>query len=223
MAFIMNIVLQQSLSGQDVVTTWPVYSSFVSPDLDEQMTDGLDWLENTLLPILNAMQVTQLVNVSATASIVGNSALSQSRLITGGGDVAAADANALPPQLAVYFRQSVGATRLIQGDALYTGDRPIRRGGVFISGLTEDWIDVDGIVIPSAYTTQIAALSAAYVTGFTSNPSGVIYKGCVWSYPRPELPPTPAYPDGRAERPYVYAPVGATLPRSISRLKSRSA
>lgn len=221
MGYLMLLSLEQVLMGRTCITTWPMVGDSLPTDFSNQISDGLDWFEDVFMPLINAIQSDEITNATIRGSIVGVPALSQSRTVSGNGLVASDGASTLPPQIAIYFRQSVGETIVTQTNAPYGGNRPIRRGGVFMPGLTEDWVNVSGAVAAPGMTVVYHGIRDAYIEGFTSLPNNVTYVGAVWSYPREALPPSPSYPDGKPARPFVHAKVTGMEVADVTRLRSR--
>lgn len=220
---IVQLAFTQSLGGVELVTTYAYNYAGFSTNALQDVNDLVDDFELNVIPALNALQATQCLNVSIYAHAVGYGGASVLRTVTGAGLIAAANANVLPPYLAVYCRDTVGMSYDGTTNLPYAGTRPIRRGGINLPGLTEDWVGLSGASIPISLDSEWNAFEASHLLPIVADTSGNEFKACVWSASRPELPPSPVYPGGRPARPILVAYITDIDPVSVSRLKSRKA
>lgn len=215
-----SIALTQRLAGVDCVTTYD-YSYVVSNALQTTDISYFGTLfETVIVPLLNDLQSDDLTNISLNVAQRGYGGSSINVPLGGGGLILATAQVTLPPDLPLYCSQAVGQS--VDADLLtaYTGVRPIRRGGIYFPGFTEDWSSVDGPVIPGSLGTQWSALVTALLAPRTT-PGGREWIPTVFSTPKAALPPSPTYPDGRPARNALYAQLENVVPRRITRLKSR--
>lgn len=222
--FVMTVIqlaFEQSLNGQPCVTTWAYAfnggGSFPGTDVEDLIT----WFEASFVPLINALQSERITNVQVIGSAYGWPAATRTEAISGGGTVVAAGTATFPAYLPLYLRESVGDNFDAFTTAPYDGLRPIRRGGVYLSGLTEDWSTDGGAVVPGSLAAAFAAFQTARLSNRPVAGGSRTYYPAVWSYPRPALPPSPSYPDGKPARPALQAVVTGIDIADFTRLKSR--
>lgn len=103
-----------------------------------------------LVPLVNAVQAESVTNISVNLQARGTITPSYFEPVGGGGSAGVSASAIMPPEFAYWFRYGVGETlESISGDVDTV--HPIKRGGAFITGCSDAYLE-DGIFsIPSAW------------------------------------------------------------------------
>lgn len=173
----------------------------------------------SVLPTLNAVQGEPCLNTSLYLRSFNTGAV-HTETLTGGGDVVATDADMVPPYLPMLIRLGVGATINAETDAPYVGSRSIRYGKKFMSGFTADWMDSDGVEIPSGMSAAASALLLAFAYDLSGN-SPNDHQAIVLGLALPPLPPSGFFPTGQPAAPVRRAPITVANFRKFTKLQSR--
>lgn len=220
---IVQVAVTQTIAGVACQTTWALVDNVNRGATPLLVTDTIDHFVNNFLPLLNAIQSDELANTEIYALQIGYPTTSRTQALTGTGALAATAAVTLPPYLALYVRENVGESVNAQTGGSYDQARAIRRGGVYLPGLTEDWVQSTGTVIPSALAAAWDALEAEIVAPNTIPIGGGSFYHAVWVPSKDAVPPSSTYPFGKPAAPFLQAPITEIIPRDIARLKSRKA
>lgn len=220
---ILQMALTQRVGGVDCTTTWALCDNINRGASPLLVNAAVEYFESVFLPLLNALQSDELTNVELYAIQIGYVSTSRNVALAGGGALAVAGSVTLPPYLALYVRETVGLSVNAETGGSYDQARAIRRGGVYLPGMTEDWVDVTGVQIPvslaGAWTSFENEIAAPSVVALEGDP----FYHAVWVPAKAATPPSSTYPLGKPASPFLQAPITNLTPSVISRLKSRKA
>jgi len=214
-----KVTIKQTMLGRDLNTVLH-YNNLSSVINSTGVGVILTHVESVIIPALNAVQSDDVLNVGLDG-FAYNLGYSIPEGLTGSGDLALTPDEVMPPQYAMLVRKDVGETYLTDGAVLYTGNRPIRRGEMFLSGLPESFSGVNGVIIPAALATEWDTLLDALIAPVAAVGATPIQYPVVFGLPLAALPPSPAYPDGKPARGYAVAQIESLSPVRWSRLSSR--
>lgn len=220
---IVQMALTQQLNGVSCVTTWALCDNINRGATPALVSDATEYFETVFLPKLNALQSDEITNIDLYAIQVGYPSTSRTVDLAGTGALAVAAAVTLPPYLAIYVKQEVGLSVNAQTGGSYDQARAIRRGGVYLPGLTEDWISVTGVEIPAALTTAWNAFENEVIAPNLLPLAGDDFYHAVWVPAKEATPPSSSYPIGKPAAPFLQAPITNMTPSAVSRLRSRKA
>lgn len=96
-----------------------------------------------VLPGINGVQVSQVANASIIA-YAPNVGFTVEVDADGNGSIASIPAGNIAPDIALLIKRNLGSTFANANGAPYTGNRPIRRGRFFLSGLPKNFMVQSG-------------------------------------------------------------------------------
>lgn len=135
------------------------------------------------------------------------------------GDIVAADAGELPPNIVANIKKSVADSYDPNSGAAYTGLRPIRFGRFYMSGLAKGLMAGNGI--NTADTSYAAFTSLLATQAQTVTVSGGDWTPVVLGFPLPARAPSPTYPTGIPARDYVVADIFGCTFKGWTKLETR--
>lgn len=202
---LMRLTLDYTYQGQPASQRYFYWNDAV--DATFAMAEAVfDAFEFNILPTIELGVVTA-TSFTRMRYNIQNSAATRERTLAGhSGQIVATVAERLPPAIVANIKKVVGDSFVLDTGAPYTGVRPCENGRWFQSGLPLDLMDGDGI---DNLSTNFPAFNALIATaGLPINSvGGVNWTAVVLGYPLPARLPTPTYPNGKPERPYVVAPI----------------
>jgi len=202
---------EYSFSGVTCHNVYAYYSAVLNGSAALQ-GEVMDVWEAQFLPEWLAWLPDQ-VTVDQITVRSSNYAFPSSRLIGEVGAITVAPANMLPPWINLHVGLHVDPNLLGDTGGAYTGMRPVRRGGKYLSGINDAFVDNTGWVNPAgaqgtAFTAFIAQLNDA-LTGSFGSLTAVVWGGAMSA--SGDLP----------SRPVVVAPITGAGAITVTRLKSR--
>lgn len=171
-----------------------------SPVPTAAMVEDLrDQFASVYIPVINAVQTDEVENVQLIG-YAPNLLFSQPAALAGGGGNVVGMSNTIPADLPIVVRENVDSSILNDTGAAYTGNRPVRRGRLFISGLPKTTMVGTGFD-----PTGLAAGAWTDLTDVLTQPLFSTITGSYWSpvvvgKPLPALPPSGSYPSGKPAR-----------------------
>lgn len=171
-----DVRLRQQANGSICYSGWTFKADTTSGLTLSDLIGVAGIFTANILPVINDLQHGDVENVSATYQARGTTTPSYYQPLSGGGQSAAAASTWMPPEFAFWFRWGVGETlKSIPGTV--DNEHPIKRGGVFIPGCTDDYLDSGTYQVPAGVTADWAALVYYMTTPFTFN--SIDYVGAV--------------------------------------------
>lgn len=147
-----------------------------------------DGWEANFLPVINACQSDAVVNFGAFYQARGTTTPTLSRGLAGGGSYATAADLEMPSEFSFWLKFGVDETyESISGDEDLA--HPIKRGGMFLCGPTDDYLTSSLFVVPGSQTAAWAALDTRFKT-VMSPAGGVVYEPAVLGEEIPANPGT---------------------------------
>lgn len=184
-----DVTIRQVYAGSVAKSTFTFVSSKVAPLTLTDIVDLSTVLISDFLPLLNAVQNVQVANYSMFLQGRGAGVPSYTRPLTGTGGWAALATNQMPPEFAYWLKYGVGETYISinQDPDLF---HPIKRGGAFIIGCTDEALDDGKFTMPAGLAAEFSALYAGLVDSYivgsdTWNPAVLgeqIIEGTGWRY-----------------------------------------
>lgn len=213
-----RVAFEQELAG----TTCIFDMVYANTGLYGLMADAIEIAADAaakLTGAVNAIQGTPMTNVAVHVAGDDNNT-SYDLAVIGGGNIAATLDTMLPAYYPLVIRKNAGTTVLRPTLGVYNGNRPIKRGRLFLSGFTRDWVDADGIDYPTGGAALMDDLIDDLMTPITTS-GGRVWSPAIIGLGLPELPPSPTYPAGKPARPGVGAPIVSMIPGKFTSLRSR--
>lgn len=167
-----DVTVRQSYGGAATQSTFTWVSSQTTPLTVPDLIDLALSIESFVIPALNGVQVSAVQNISLNLQARGFATPSYFRPLGGNGTWAAATTNEMPPEFAYWMRYGVNQTfESISGaEDLF---HPIRRGGAFITGVSDETLtnrvfDIPVLMQPawdllySMFTTDLVAVDQTW-------------------------------------------------------------
>ncbi len=142
-----DVTIHQSYAGSPLATGVSFISDAVASLTISNLLSLGGVLEAALVPLLNDLQVEGVNNVSMHLQARGGLTPSVDFPLEGGGSFVADPDTYMPPEFAYWVRWYVNETFNSLGGAANTAN-PVRRGGLFISGASDEALD-NGVFSPS--------------------------------------------------------------------------
>lgn len=206
-------------AGQRCMNTNHFFNPTVLPTADD-VSDLMTDFSTRYVPAINGIQVGGVANYSVIGYAY-NLGYSQEVGIAGsGGAIAVGDALSVAKNLPLLVKWSLSSTLLNDGGAAYTGNRPVRRGRIFLSGLPEDMMDKTGFTVPAgrlaAYTAFQAVQNDTLLSGVST-----LWSHVVFGLELPERPTPPGSSVVYPARPFVVAPITTGVGVRFTKLDTR--
>lgn len=152
-----DLTLRQVNGGSVTKSTFSMTTTKTIPLIMDDLIDLATQWVSYVLPTINGVQNTLVHNSSLTVQGRGYAVPSYVRPLTGGGTWGAPDSSQMPPEFAYWLRYGVDQTyNSISGTV--DDDHPIKRGGAFITGVTDECIAEAAFVIPEDMEDEWALL-----------------------------------------------------------------
>lgn len=192
-------------------TRWYWHSSHIPTiaDMDAMLED----FEDTVLPGINGYQMSTVVN-QQLRGYLPNLGLSRTRDLSGGGLLAGGAADTVSASTPLLMRRTVGQTVLNDGGAVYTGNRPIRGGHYYLSGVSELAMQSTGWKDDSSIHSAYLALQIADVE-VIHDADDRFWDAVVFGAFLEEASPS------KPLRPFVVAPIQLTNAKGFKGLETR--
>ena len=193
-----QITHEYDVAGENcfnVYTFWrpsPVPTAAMVEDLRDQFAA-------VYIPVINSCQTDQVDNVQLIG-YAPNLLFSQPASLAGGGGNVVGMDNTIPADIPMVIRENVDSSILNDTGAAYTGNRPVRRGRLFLSGLPKTTMvgtgfDPDGLAV-GTWQDMLDILT----TPLFSTISSSYWSPVIVGKPLAALPPSPSYPSGKPAR-----------------------
>lgn len=208
------------ISGNRVENTYHFFHPTHLPTADD-VSDMLGEFRDNYLPVIADIQSDQVTHVELNGYAY-NLGFSQSIAVDVDGTVTSGGDLTIASNLALIVRRNLGDTLLNDGGSPYTGNRPLRRSRIFLGGLPESFMRADGFDIPAALASEWEAFTDIMeATGAPITVNGFTFYHNGFGFALPALDPSPSFPDGKAARPDVVAPVMTISGVGFTKLKTR--
>lgn len=158
MSYWVKVTLNQAEFGIPLVTEYDYRCTTVPTTA--HMIELATYFRDTVMPIINAVQVEQIQNIQVRAVWRGNTAVQAERNLTGSGLVVVADTAVQVSSASIAIKKFVAETNDFNDIPWENELRAITHGYIFIPGASDDWIDNGRSVVPSGLATEQNALEA---------------------------------------------------------------
>jgi len=164
-----DVTVKQSYGGAICQSTFTWVADKVDPlTITDLVALGAE-LVSGFMVALNALQVSAVQNVSMTLQARGFATPSYFRPVAGNGTWAAATTNEMPPEFAYWIRYGVDQTyESITGDE--DTFHPIKRGGAFLCGVTDETLTNRIFDIPVTMATPWETLYGYFTYPLDADP-----------------------------------------------------
>lgn len=176
--------------------------------------------ENDYVADFAACMVDGVVFDKLVLSAYDNPTILEYSLGAATGDIVVTDVDEIPVDLAANIRRSVIGSQDPVTGAPYTGNRPVRRGRFFLSGLPKTLMSKNGLNTASTAYAPFVTMLAQQQLSLTSS-GAVAWQPVVFGLPLPELPPSPSFPGGKAARGHLLAVIDGASFVEFTKLDSR--
>jgi len=196
------------VSGEECQNTFHYFNDTIIPT---PTIVGLinGYFSEHMVPGFSAV-FTDVVTSTKVSTYAPNLGYSVDLTIENVGEIEVGSAGTLSVDIAADIKRSLGATYLNDNGSLYTGNRQIRRGRFYLSGLPLALMKSTGYNPLSAYATPFNAMLNGQDNPIVLGGSSGTWIAVVVGFPLAAVPSTPEHPVGKDSRPYVVAPlVGA--------------
>lgn len=143
----------QVVNSAKAISEWD-YRTEITPTSADLFDFLTAMLASNILDAANDLQHTQVLNVSLKAVWRGNAAVNAQTPVSGGGTYAAAGSLVPQSQSCFYFKKYVGGSFDFSDDTEVT-NRAIQGGALFLTGITDDWMENGFPAVPAALSTQL--------------------------------------------------------------------
>lgn len=172
---IIEMSLLQTYKGKNCYNVFHFCDFNSTPITPDMLQDWTGRFEAVILPLINAIQVDAVSNVSLRSIQYENPNVGYLRELSGGGELTDLVTAYLPPAQTYAFRLTVAQSLLLVGGAVYTGTRRITNGYKRLTGVSDgvitdgDWLStfaegasVDAMEV--GFSTDLVPTNGAYDT-----------------------------------------------------------
>lgn len=209
-----ELVLTQEVGSQDCNMRFFFNNLTVSPGTPGYVQAIIDQFATDWLPAINAIQSDQCLNKTIYCRDLANPITALTGTLTGTGDVAASFSDTMPPDLPLHLKLTRSSAIDVETNAPYVGTRPIGSGGKFFPGLTEDWSNEVGVIVPALRAASYTAMITQWTEPLDLLGSFLSVDHVLYSPAKEETDTLPA-------RNALVAPVSGVVLGRFTRLKSR--
>lgn len=216
---VVRISVKTTLAGQENINTFHYFHATHLPT-GTDVAELLDDFETKVVPALKGVMSSQ-VTFEELVGYAYNLGYSIDEPLTGTGAITLTAAETIPPDIALIVKRVLGDTFLNDGGAPYTGNRPVRRSHVYLSGLPTAAMQSSGFNDGGLPAGNFDDLNDAMVATLSTTTFVGTWYHNVFGFPLPERETPVGSPVTYPERPAVVAPVLGIDESGFTNLRTR--